>query len=395
MVLLLYPRFASIKIVFLCCITLTVLCSSLYFGLVSNTFLSSPLRWLIIISSKLCLTTHRHAYVILPADRLISNLNFSFNHVYHYNGIAYDYYSKNELGQSKPGDQWKIWPLSAAKDQLQNTSSNIDIEISPLIVSKLPFVDMIYVVTNSRLTERHASLKEVFKQQGISMKSIEWRMRWNLTTCESNSSFSLVSKRLNLNGKPLDKQQQRQCPITAEHVDIWYEMAKQKVRLGLILEDDVIFVPFFKEKLTRMIYAAIQSGALRLDKVCAESNQLLKTEDEWIHQNPMFVVESCFSLYGKCFRKHFLNASPLLSTQKLSPSRCTHAYLLTSCSAQALVDQLRAQKNDFLPPDILKNVLFPLSPTLQSFWIDPPLAYQGNQVTDFSNLSTFRAKTYM
>ncbi|CAM4967776.1 unnamed protein product [Rotaria socialis] len=357
MVLLLYPRFARIKIVFLCCIILTVLCSSLYFDLDSNTFLSSPLRWLIIISSKLCLTTPRHAYVILPANRLISNFNFSFNHVYHYNGIAYDYYSKNELGQSKPGDQWKIWPLPAAKDQLQNTSSNIDIEISPLIVSKLPFVDMIYVVTNSRLTERHASLKEVFKQQ--------------------------------------DKQQQRQCPITAEHVDIWYEMAKQKVRLGLILEDDVIFVPFFKEKLTRMIYAAIQSGALRLDKVCAESNQLLKTEDEWIHQNPMFVVESCFSLYGKCFRKHFLNASPLLSTQKLSPSRCTHAYLLTSCSAQALVDQLRAQKNDFLPPDILKNVLFPLSPTLQSFWIDPPLAYQGNQVTDFSNLSTFRAKTYM
>ncbi|CAF4829739.1 unnamed protein product [Rotaria socialis] len=222
--------------------------------------------------------------------------------------------SCNELGQSKPGDQWKIWPLPAAKDQLQNTSSKIDIEISPLIVSKLPFVDMIYVVTNPRLTERHASLKEVFKQQG--------------------------------------KQQQRQCPITAEHVDIWYEMAKQNVRLGLILEDDVIFVPFFKEKLTRMIYAAIQSGALRLDKVCAESNQLLKTEDEWIHQNPMFVVESCFSLYGKCFRKHFLNASPLLSTQKLSPSRCTHAYLLTSCSAQALVDQLRAQKNDFLPPDI-------------------------------------------
>ena len=38
-----------------------------------------------------------------------------------------------------------------------------------------------------------------------------------------------------------------------KHADVWYEMAERKVRLGLILEDDVIFVPFFKEKLTRMI----------------------------------------------------------------------------------------------------------------------------------------------
>ncbi|CAF2114854.1 unnamed protein product [Rotaria magnacalcarata] len=202
MVLLLYPRFASIKVVFLCCIILTVLSSSLYLDLDYNMFLSSPLRWLIIISSKLCLTTPRHAYAILSVNKLIP-LNFSFNHVYHYNGIAYDYYSKNELGKSKPGNQWKIWPLPRAKDQLQNISSNIDIEISPLVVSELSLVDMIYVVTNSRLTERHASLKEVFNLQGISMISIEWRMRWNLTTWESNSSFYLVSKRLNLNGKPL------------------------------------------------------------------------------------------------------------------------------------------------------------------------------------------------
>ncbi|CAF4340762.1 unnamed protein product, partial [Rotaria magnacalcarata] len=85
----------------------------------------------------------------------------------------------------------------------------------------------------------------------------------------------------------------------------------------------------------------------------------------------------------------------LLSTHKSNPSRCTHAYLLTSCSAQALVNQIQAQKNDFWPSDFMQNMLFPLSSTLQSFWMDPPLVYQGNQVFDLDNLSSFREQTYM
>ena len=45
----------------------------------------------------------------------------------------------------------------------------------------------------------------------------------------------------------LGEDQQRKCALAMKHADVWYEMAERKVRLGLILEDDVIFVPFFKE----------------------------------------------------------------------------------------------------------------------------------------------------
>ncbi|CAF4686228.1 unnamed protein product, partial [Rotaria sp. Silwood2] len=131
------------------------------------------------------------------------NLTFSINRVYHHDGIAYDYYSKDDLGQPKPGDQWKIWPLPNEIEQFQNNTSICDAETTPFVVSELPFVDTIYVMTNPRLTERHANLKKAFSQQGISFKSIEWRMKWNASTCNSYSTHSYVYKRLNLKDKPL------------------------------------------------------------------------------------------------------------------------------------------------------------------------------------------------
>jgi GR25 family glycosyltransferase involved in LPS biosynthesis len=179
-----------------------------------------------------------------------------------------------------------------------------------------------------------------------------------------------------------------------EHADIWYEMAERKVPLGLILEDDAIFVPFFKEKFTRMIYAALRSGALRLNRTCTMAKRRQIAKSEWIHQNPMIVIGSCFHFHGRSFETNLSNARPLLSTQKAYASRCTHAYLLTACSAQALVDQLQAQKNHLSTSDHTQQKLFSMSPTLQSFWMDPPLAYQGNQVTDIDNVSTFKVQTH-
>jgi GR25 family glycosyltransferase involved in LPS biosynthesis len=179
-----------------------------------------------------------------------------------------------------------------------------------------------------------------------------------------------------------------------KHADVWYEMAERKIPLGLILEDDAIFVPFFKEKFTRMIYAAIQSGILRLNGTCVKPKEKSISNDERINQNPMIVIGTCFNFHGPGFQKDLSNAPPILSTRKLDPSRCTHAYLLTFCSAQALVDQIQAQKNDFWPSDFMQNFLFRLSPTLQSFWMDPPLSYQGNQVTDLDNIDTFKGTSY-
>ncbi|CAF0994044.1 unnamed protein product [Adineta steineri] len=323
-----------------------------------------------------------------------NQIGFKIDPPYHQDGIVYDYYSKNDLKQLKTSYQWKIWPLPQEVDPLANNSSIIKIETSPFAMSKLLFIDVIYIMTNSRLTERHDHLKKVFHRQGISMESVKWRMKWNQTTCNSNSTHSYVYKQLNLKDKPLDQEQQRRCAITIEHVDVWHEIIEQKLQLALILEDDVIFVPFFKEKLTRMIYTAIRSGALRMNGTCAKIKDKRMTDNEWINQNPMIVIGTCFNLHDQYFQKHLSDAPPLLSTHKREVSRCTHAYLLTLCSAQALINQIQEQKNDFLPSDHMQNYLIRLSPTLQSFWMDPPLAYQGNQINDTDKLETFKVQTY-
>ena len=104
-----------------------------------------------------------------------------------------------------------------------------------------------------------------------------------------------------------------------KHADVWYEMAEQKIQLALILEDDAIFVPFFKEKFTRMIYTAINTGILHLNGTCVKPKEKSISNDERINQNPMIVIGTCFNLHGQGFEKHFSNATPFLSTRK---SRC-------------------------------------------------------------------------
>ncbi|CAF4662370.1 unnamed protein product, partial [Rotaria magnacalcarata] len=57
-----------------------------------------------------------------------------------------------------------------------------------------------------------------------------------------------------------------------------------------------------------MIYAAIHSGALRINGTCAKSNERRISDNEWIDQNPMIVIGTCFNFHGQCFQKHFSNA---------------------------------------------------------------------------------------
>jgi hypothetical protein len=143
---------------------------------------------------------HTNIQSILPMNRILMNSIISVDSIYHHNGIAYDYYSKNDLRQLKVGSQWKSWPLP---NEISQNSSIGHIEISPFVMSNLPFVDAVYIITDSNLIERHDNLKKAFQQQGMSTESMKWRMKWNHTTCNSNSSHSYVYQRLNLKDKPL------------------------------------------------------------------------------------------------------------------------------------------------------------------------------------------------
>ncbi len=138
--------------------------------------------------------------LVLPVNKLLLNLTFCVDKIYHHNGVAYDYYSKDDLGQIKSSRQWKVWPLPS---EINSSSSSDDAQTSSFVMSNLSFVDVIYVLTDPRLTERQNNLKKGFYLLGISAESIKWRMKWNRTTCNSDSNRIYVYQRLNLKDKPL------------------------------------------------------------------------------------------------------------------------------------------------------------------------------------------------
>jgi len=132
---------------------------------------------------------------LLPIGSSILNLTFFPDSIYHHDGIAYDFYSINDLSVSRASDQWRQWPFPSDKH----------VEVSPFVASKIPFIDAIYIVTDPSLAERHDNVKKALLHQGISIESMQWIMKWNRTTCNSELSHSYVYQRLNLKDKQLGK----------------------------------------------------------------------------------------------------------------------------------------------------------------------------------------------
>jgi hypothetical protein len=139
-------------------------------------------------------------------SRLASHF-FPNNCVVHFQGVAYDQYSINELGQTRPGLQWLALPLPDELGRANypqpwqpplSNKSNFSVYKSPATKSTLAFVKQIYVITDESFTDRHEHLKRVFLRHGIPIESIKWQFAWNRTTCNSNESHDEVRERLNL-----------------------------------------------------------------------------------------------------------------------------------------------------------------------------------------------------
>jgi GR25 family glycosyltransferase involved in LPS biosynthesis len=195
----------------------------------------------------------------------------------------------------------------------------------------------------------------------------------------------------------VSEKKKRQCAITMEHIDIWHDIITRNSTLSLILEDDAVFVSNFREKFDRTIYTAIRTGALKIGGLAhcvKDKKHLSPNSNEWFEQDPVIVIGGCMQMFDNDFAKNRRDAPPMLSMHKESASRCTHAYLLTACSAQALVRQISMRKNTFVQSDLLLNIQVSASPTLQSFWLDPPIVHQGNRITDLDGIPSFKRTTY-
>ena len=187
--------------------------------------------------------------------------------------------------------------------------------------------------------------------------------------------------------------EQRYCAVTVQHVELWREIAAMNSTIALILEDDAIFVPFFKEKFNRFIYTAVRTGTLKIGSHQCATPRANISANEWLNQDPAFVVGTCSGLHDETYLADKHDAPPRITTHKERFSRCSHAYILTSCSAKAMIKLIDSNKMRFQILDWLQTYLAEKSLTLQPFWLDPPLVHQGSQARDLDGILTFGRST--
>lgn len=135
----------------------------------------------------------------------VASAFFPAYRVVYMNGIAYDLYSIRELGQLNAAPQWLTFPLPGETNSVQAWTPNVQskqtfpVVPSPKTKSSLAYVDDIYVITDRAFTDRIANVKQMFRRQGLPVRSIQWSMgERNRSKCDGEIKQGEHHRVLNL-----------------------------------------------------------------------------------------------------------------------------------------------------------------------------------------------------
>lgn len=136
--------------------------------------------------------------------------------MYFFNGVAYDFYSLNEIDSRSGIDlKWKTFPLPNEYFQTnivpwlpndhhqQKEKVSVEIETQKGTTTGLAFVDKIYITSAPNLIDRHMNLKRMMTRYQIT--NYELRMKWARDTCYSQENRQELLKKMNLRSKPMGK----------------------------------------------------------------------------------------------------------------------------------------------------------------------------------------------
>ena len=310
---------------------------------------------------------------------------------YYYNYTSYDFYSIHEISQPKPSQYWEKFSLDTL-GQYPAAKSTFG----------LAFVESIMVVTGKHLKVRHDHLKKVFMRQGISTAGIEYRWSWNKENCANVSNFAYIkSKYPYASGNHL---KDVACANVMEHIEIWHSIAERNLSFALILEDDVAFAPFMKEKFNRFMAEAVKRKLITIRENRNMCPSLVENDNltlAIILKNPE-LAQGIFH-FGKCLNTPTpdLNLESLLDVPKISPyrryhyGRCAHMYGMTHCAAKLMIQGLHKFPMRYQWSDWLINHLITNSANLIGWWTDPPLGYQTSQIEIIGELhELLKQRTY-
>jgi hypothetical protein len=136
--------------------------------------------------------------------------------VYFLNGVAYDFYSIDELdNRLGAGLQWKTFPLPNEEipaniipwtpdNHERNPTTSVYITALPETATGLAFVDHIYIASTPNLTDRQANLEKLLARYEIT--NYEWRLKWTRDTCNAPENKEEVYRKINLKAEnPLSR----------------------------------------------------------------------------------------------------------------------------------------------------------------------------------------------
>ena len=152
-------------------------------------------------------------HVMVNLSSRHQNIIFTTDKVYFLNGVAYDFYSIDELdNRSTAAPQWRTFPLPnerlptnvtpwMPKHNFTKQTTSFHVSTPSKTNTGLAFVDRIYITSNPNLKDRHANLKRTFARYQIT--NYEWRMKWSRYTCNAPENRDEVLSKLNLRGKAI------------------------------------------------------------------------------------------------------------------------------------------------------------------------------------------------
>ena len=310
---------------------------------------------------------------------------------FYYNRTAYDYYSIREKERNKPLSLWERFSLKPLKSYSNQKTS-----------SGLAFVQSIMLITGRHLRIRHEHIKQLFLQQGIPISAIEYRSKWNKENCRSPCNFEYIRSIFPyiVGNHTIDVG----CSTVMEHIDAWYSIAKRNLSFAIIMEDDVTFVPFFKEKFNRFMYEAAKRQLIKVDlkrHSCSNLESKTNISIDYLLENPaltegVFHFGSCQNSLNPEKNASFFSQVPrFIPFRQYNYGRCAHMYGMTHCAAKIMVKVLQKFPANYQWIDWLINYTITRSSNLIGWWPDPPLGYQIKEMVVVGDLpEILKGRTY-
>ena len=301
---------------------------------------------------------------------------------YYFNYTCYDFYSTRDIGQSKPQPYWEKFSLNNLEHYTQSVKS-----------SGLAFVESIMVITDKCVVSGRKRLEKVFIRQGIQKSTIEYRCKWNTRCCQDlNNSGHIKSKSLYVSD---DHSKNTSCSTVTQHVNAWYSIAERNLSFALILEEDMVFVPFLKEKFNRFVSEAVKLHLIKVSNNQNDCASFSDDEDYTISQmlktpvltEGVFHFGKCMNVINRRIKSNNLKEVPrFIPYRSYSNGHCAHMYGMTHCAAKMMIKALSKFPRRSQCAGGLINHLITSSPKLIGWWTDPPLGYPASKIDAIGKL---------